>query len=400
MNTTIPMKPEPGFTNQCTNRPSNSADKAAGKMSAPQFAERLSRFRYQMVQAGQDAALIFSPVNLRYLFNYSGEALMAIISPSTVVLVTDYRFIAQASQEAPAELQLKCYCRDRDRESLTQVIAMVLGDIKARRVWYEDSDISVLQWRAICEGNGLIEFSPCPPHLAAQRMVKDEWEVAQIEQAAAIADLALERALPLLQAGISEREFATELEYQLKKAGAEDFSFATILGFAERSALPHALPGRKRLKKGDLIVLDFGAVVNGYRSDMTRSFVCGKASPLQQQMYNAVFAAQRAALDAVRAGISGAALNNIAADVLAASPFAKDAGPGLGHGVGLQLHEQPFLGPLCRQLLPENAVITIEPGIYITDFGGVRIEDDVLVTKEGCRMLTKAAKQFELPERL
>lgn len=400
MNTTIPMKPEPGFTNQCTNRPSNSADKAAGKMSAPQFAERLSRFRYQMVQAGQDAALIFSPVNLRYLFNYSGEALMAIVSPSAVVLVTDYRFIAQASQEAPAELQLKCYCRDRDRESLSQAIAMVLGDIKARRVWFEDSDISVLQWRAICEGNGLIEFSPCPPHLAAQRMVKDEWEVAQIEQAAAIADLALERALPLLQAGISEREFATELEYQLKKAGAEDFSFATILGFAERSALPHALPGRKRLKKGDLIVLDFGAVVNGYRSDMTRSFVCGKASPLQQQMYNAVFAAQRAALAAVRAGISGAALNNIAADVLAASPFAKDAGPGLGHGVGLQLHEQPFLGPLCRQLLPENAVITIEPGIYIADFGGVRIEDDVLVTKEGCRMLTKAPKQFELPERL
>lgn len=399
MNTTIPMKPEPGFTNQCTNRPSNSADKAAGKMSAPQFAERLSRFRYQMVQAGQDAALIFSPVNLRYLFNYSGEALMAIVSPSAVVLVTDYRFIAQASQEAPAELQLKCYCRDRDRESLSQAIAMVLGDIKARRVWFEDSDISVLQWRAICEGNGLIEFSPCPPHLAAQRMVKDEWEVAQIEQAAAIADLALERALPLLQAGISEREFATELEYQLKKAGAEDFSFATILGFAERSALPHALPGRKRLKKGDLIVLDFGAVVNGYRSDMTRNFVCGKASPLQQQMYNAVFAAQRAALDAVRAGISGAALNNIAADVLAASPFAKDAGPGLGHGVGLQLHEQPFLGPLCRQLLPENAVITIEPGIYIADFGGVRIEDDVLVTKEGCRVLTKAPKQFELPER-
>lgn len=399
MNTTIPMKPEPGFTNQCTNRPSNSADKAAGKMSAPQFAERLSRFRYQMVQAGQDAALIFSPVNLHYLFNYSGEALMAIVSPSAVVLVTDYRFIAQASQEAPAELQLKCYCRDRDRESLTQVIAAHLLQFKARRVWFEDSDISVLQWRAICEGNGLIEFSPCPPHLAAQRMVKDEWEVAQIEQAAAIADLALERALPLLQAGISEREFATELEYQLKKAGAEDFSFATILGFAERSALPHVLPGRKRLKKGDLIVLDFGAVVNGYRSDMTRSFVCGKASPLQQQMYNAVFAAQRAALDAVRAGISGAALNNIAADVLAASPFAKDAGPGLGHGVGLQLHEQPFLGPLCRQLLPENAVITIEPGIYIADFGGVRIEDDVLVTKEGCRMLTKAPKQFELPER-
>lgn len=399
MNTPIPMKAEPGFASNSASGNTGLVAELVAKPLNPQFAERLSRFRYQMVQAGQDAALIFSPVNLRYLFNYSGEALMAIVTPAAVVLVTDYRFIAQATQEAPPELQLTCYCRDRDRQSLGQVIAAQLTGFKARRVWFEDSDISVLQWRAIYESNGLTEFSPCPPHLAAQRMVKDEWEVAQIEQAAAIADLALQRALPLLQVGISEQEFATELEYQLKKAGAEDFSFATILGFAERSALPHALPGSKRLKKGDLIVLDFGAVVNGYRSDMTRSFVCGTPSPFQQQMYQAVLQAQQAALDAVRAGISGAALNNIAADILAASPFAKDAGPGLGHGVGLQLHEQPFLGSLCRQLLPENAVITIEPGIYINDFGGVRIEDDVLVTKEGCRVLTKAPKQFELPLR-
>lgn len=391
MNTTIPMK-QPTETNQAT-----SISAAVGPQQLlPLFAERLSKFRYQMVQAGQDAALLFSPVDLRYLFNYSGEALMAMVSPWTVVLITDYRFIGQAQQQVPASAQAQCYCRDRDKQSLGQAIATVLAELKARRVWYADSDVSVAQWRAICADNGLIEFSPCPPHLAVQRMVKEPWEVAQIERAAAIADLALLRALPLLQVGVSEHEFATELEYQLKQAGAEDFSFGTILGFAERSALPHALPTGKRLKKGDLVVLDFGAVVNGYRSDMTRSFVCGTASPLQKQMYHAVLQAQQAALQAVRAGISGAVLHHLANDVLAASPFAKDAGPGLGHGVGLQLHEQPFLGPMCRQLLPENAVITIEPGIYIADFGGVRIEDDVVVTKDGCRLLTKASKQFEL----
>jgi Xaa-Pro aminopeptidase len=390
MNTPIPMKltadmPMPFYPDT--------------KLTTPvaDFSGRLAQFRYQMVQAGQDAALIFSPVNLRYLFNYSGEALMAVVTAERAVLITDYRFIVQAEQESKAVCpKATFFCRDRDRQSLGQAIASQLSAVKARRVWFEDSDISVLLWRAICDDNGLIEFSPCPPHLAAQRMVKDDWEVAQIEQAAAIADLALARALPMLQIGVSEREFATELEYQLKKAGAEDFSFATILGFAARSALPHALPTDRRLKKGDLVVLDFGAVVNGYRSDMTRSFVCGKASPLQQQMYQVVLEAQQAALDAVRAGISGAALNSIAANILAASPFAKDAGPGLGHGVGLQLHEQPFLGPLCQQLLAPNAVITIEPGIYIADFGGVRIEDDVLVTKTGCRILTKAAKTFEL----
>lgn len=394
MNTTIPMK-QPA-AQQSGHALAIAADAILMPVT-PKFAERLSQFRYQMLQAGQDAALIFSPVNLRYLFNYAGEALMAVVTPAQVVLITDYRFIEQAHNETkPVCPQAGFYCRDRDRQSLGQAIALHLSAYKARRVWFEDSDISVLQWRAICDDNGLIEFSPCPPHLATQRMVKDAWEVAQIEQAAAIADLALTRALPMLQVGVSEREFATELEYQLKKAGAEDFSFATILGFAERSALPHALPSDKRLKKGDLVVLDFGAVVNGYRSDMTRSFVCGKPSPLQQQMYQVVQQAQQAALEAVRAGISGAKLNAISAELLAASPFAKDAGPGLGHGVGLQLHEQPFLGPLCRQLLPENAVITIEPGIYIPDFGGVRIEDDVLVTKEGCRILTKAPKQFEL----
>lgn len=396
MNTPIPMKLT--TINADFNKQMPPAFGAVATATlTPKFAERLQRFRYQMLQAGQDAALLFSAVNLRYLFNYTGEALMAVVTPEQVVLITDYRFIEQAQTETkPVCPKAAFFCRDRDRQSLGQAIALQLSAVKARRVWFEDSDISVLLWRAICEDNGLIEFSPCPPHLAAQRIVKDDWEVAQIEQAAAIADVALARALPMLQVGVSEREFATELEYQLKKAGAEDFSFATILGFSGRSALPHALPTCKRLKKGDLVVLDFGAVVNGYRSDMTRSFVCGKPSPLQQQMYQTVLEAQQAAIDAVRAGISGAVLNNIAAQILAASPFAKDAGPGLGHGVGLQLHEQPFLGPLCQQLLPENAVITIEPGIYIADFGGVRIEDDVLVTKTGCRILTKAPKQFEL----
>jgi Xaa-Pro aminopeptidase len=228
------------------------------------------------------------------------------------------------------------------------------------------------------------------------RMVKDDWEVAQIQQAAQIADEALAQVLPLLQPGISEADFATELEYRLKKLGAEALSFATIVGFGARSALPHALPTTQRLQKGDLVLIDFGAVVNGYRSDMTRSYVAGKPDLLQLQLFQAVQQAQQAALKAVKAGVSASALFAISDQVLQHSQFGRYAGPGLGHGVGLQLHELPFLSPGNQLKLPVGAVVTIEPGVYLPNYGGLRLEDDVLVTAHGYVQLTKAPQQFAL----
>jgi Xaa-Pro aminopeptidase len=160
--------------------------------------------------------------------------------------------------------------------------------------------------------------------------------------------------------------------------------------------LPHCIPSQKKLQVGDLVVLDFGAVVNGYRSDMTRSFVAGKADPQQQAMFDTVSAAQQAAFALLRDGVAAVEVNAASAAVLQASPFAEFAGPGLGHGLGIKLHEQPFISAVCKEYLMSNYVVTIEPGIYIPNYGGVRIEDDVLITENGFEFITHAPKHFEL----
>jgi Xaa-Pro aminopeptidase len=363
----------------------------------PQFANRLAAFRQAMQQANQQAALIFGAENLRYLVNYAGEAACVVLTQNSMALITDYRFEAQARQEcAQAQQGCRVICRDRDQQRLGEVLALELAAQQVTQLWYEVESISVQQWQLLQQDLSAVHCTACPPVLSSLRMVKDDWEVAQIQQAAQIADEALAQVLPLLQPGISEADFATELEYRLKKLGAEALSFATIVGFGARSALPHALPTTQRLQKGDLVLIDFGAVVNGYRSDMTRSYVAGKPDLLQLQLFQAVQQAQQAALKAVKAGVSACALFAISDQVLQHSQFGRYAGPGLGHGVGLQLHELPFLSPGNQLKLPVGAVVTIEPGVYLPNYGGLRLEDDVLVTANGYVQLTKAPQQFAL----
>ncbi len=363
-----------------------------------EFKSRLAQFRARLSAENQDAALVFSVENLRYLFNYSGEAAYGVVTQAQLFLITDYRFVEQAQEElAVVDAHSEVVCRDRDRQSLGQAIAEVLQKERARTVWYEAEQVSVAMWSAIAADNSLVRFSPSPTALEQQRKQKDAWEIAQIKAAARMADAALAEVLPLLKIGVSERDISLELDYQMQQLGSEGVSFATILGFGARSALPHCIPSMRCLQAGDLVVLDFGAVVNGYRSDMTRSFVAGKASAQQRAMFDTVHAAQKAAFECLHAGVEAAVVNAAAASVLQSSPFAACAGPGLGHGLGLKLHEQPFMNSVCHEHLMQNYVVTIEPGIYIPGFGGVRIEDDVLITETGFDLITSAPKEFELP---
>lgn len=362
-----------------------------------QFAQRLQNLRQQMANARQDAALIFSLDNLRYLYNYSGEAAYGLVTQTNLYLITDYRFLEQAEDECVSDrIPTKVICRDRDKQSLGQAIAVILQSEKVEHVWFEAEHISVGVWDTIAKDNPQAIFTPSTGALEHQRKSKDAWEVAQIKAAAHIADQALAALLPQIQIGTSEAELALELDYQMQKRGSQGLSFVTILGFGARSALPHCIPSQKRLQIGDLIVLDFGAVVNGYRSDMTRSFVAGPASSQQQAMFDTVNAAQQAAFALLRDGVAAQEVNAASAAVLQASKFAEFAGPGLGHGLGIKLHEQPFISPVCRENLLRNYVVTIEPGIYIPQYGGVRIEDDVLITENGFEFLTHAPKNFEL----
>lgn len=363
----------------------------------PQFEQRLALLRKNMSNAGQDALLIFSLDNLRYLLNYSGEAACGIVTQTALYLITDYRFLEQAQQEsAYAHIDVQLICRDRDKQTLGAALNAILKWEQAHHILFETEHISVSMWQAIYSENPDMVFTPALALLESQRKIKDEWELAQIEQAAAIADRALAMLLPQLSLGVSEREMALELDYQMQRLGSEGISFATIIGFGARSALPHCIPSARQLQAGDLIVIDFGAVINGYRSDMTRSFVAGKADARQLAMFDTVHAAQNAALASLRAGLAAYEADAAAGAILKASEFSAYAGLGLGHGLGIKLHEPPFMGPHCQEILQENYVVTIEPGIYIPGYGGLRLEDDVQITPDGYTFLTHAPKQFEV----
>ena len=368
----------------------------------PLFSQRLARLRAHMVETGMEAWLVFAPEHLRYLFNYSGEAACGLIDARGSWLITDYRFVEQAEEECVQHAWRRgvatgVLCHDRQRERLGQVLRRLLADIGAHRLGYEASHVSVAQWMEIGADLSGLTLVPATDFLVQARRVKDAWEQQQLRQAAALADAALEALRPEIRLGQTERQLAARLEQLLQALGSEGLSFPTILGFGSRSALPHSAPSDRPLQRGDLIVLDFGAVVNGYRSDMTRSHVAGSALPWQQRMYDTVARAQKAALQLLRPGVSGRTLNEAASAVLQASEFAEHAGPGLGHGVGLILHEQPFMNTACGTVLQAGEVVTIEPGLYIRGQGGLRIEDDALLLQSGHEILSRAHREFELP---
>ncbi|MES2038515.1 MAG: aminopeptidase P family protein [Pseudomonadota bacterium] len=359
----------------------------------PEFEQRLSKLRQRMAVEEKQALLVFSLDNLRYLANYSGEAAYGIVTMDQVFLITDYRFVEQAEEEC---IDCQIICRNRDQQSLGQAIRQVLDEKHCTSLLFEAGHIHLQTWSGIAPELTGIACTPSTGVVEELRKIKDAWEIAQIRKAAAIADQALHDCMPLLCIGVSERDFALELEYRMQKLGSAGLSFPSIVGFGPRSALPHCIPSAKTLSEGDLIVIDFGAVVNGYRSDMTRSFVAGKASTQQRNMYYIVQQAQQAALGSLHAGQLATVTSSAASNVLQASEFATYTSTGLGHGVGIQLHEQPFISPVCPDIFQANYVVTIEPGIYIPGYGGVRIEDDVVVLADGYSFISHAPKIFEL----
>jgi len=226
------------------------------------------------------------------------------------------------------------------------------------------------------------------------RYTKDISEIESIQQAAHIADNALQQLLKVIMSGVTERELALELDHQMAALGSERPSFDTIMLAAERSALPHGIPGDKKLQHGDLLLIDFGAVINGYHSDMTRTFVLGSADQKQLEIYQTVYAAQQAAMDALTEEIEADDLYQHAQQILNQSEYAEFQGEGLGHGLGMDVHELPFIGMGKNLRVKKNCVITLEPGIYIPGWGGVRIEDDVVLTDHGLKCITQFPREL------
>ena len=352
---------------------------------------RLSKLRQMMASLDYQALLLTEPLNIRYLSGFTGSSASLLITTEQQFLITDYRYTEQAQTECAG---FTIVCRDRSAQSLGKCIAQLLAPLPVNRLQLEYGHLSVELYLQL-QHDLALSLSPATNLPEQLRACKDPHELKCLRQAAAIADSALAWLQPQLQLGMTEREAADLLQQKIYALGADELAFPTILLSGERSALPHGKPGQRRFEYGDWILLDFGARVEGYRSDMTRTVVLGQASAEQQQFYQTVLSAQQAALAAVKPGVSGHQLDQIAQAVLAASPYAAYVGEGLGHGVGLALHEYPLMRRGCQVVLQPGMVITIEPGLYKPGFGGVRIEDDIVLTPDGYQLLTQSPRQLQ-----
>lgn len=341
-----------------------------------------------------DALLITDPYNMRYLSGFRGGEGALYISKTRNVLITDSRYTEQAARESEFEVIEENRDHNR-RQILTECIRKEKHkNASAFSMGYEDNYMKCADFAQLAEALPVTNWEPLKGHIDEFRRIKTPEEIELLAKAEAIGDYAFSRVLEVLKPGMTELEVAAVLEYHMKMAGAEDLSFSTIAASGIHSSMPHAIPDEKKLAQGDFLTMDFGCKYKGYCSDMTRTVVIGRASRKQKDIYSIVLEAQLGALDAIRSGKTGKEIDCVARDIITKAGYGQYFGHGLGHSVGLYIHEDPRLSPTDDTVLQAGMIETVEPGIYIPGFGGVRIEDMVVVTENGCRNLTGSPKEL------
>jgi len=338
-----------------------------------------------------DALLVSAPPNVRYLSGFTGDNGLLLIAPDTQTLFTDPRFTIQAAEEC------KCPVVTVSKTPLDQAAIQLIRKRRWKRIGFEGSRMLYeTHQRLLGSLPKGVRLKPIGPVVEKLRMIKSPDEIARIRRSVLTNSEAFENATRSIRLGAPESAIAAELEYQMRQLGAEKAAFETIVAFGSRSALPHAQPTARKLANDELLLIDMGACQDGYMSDMTRVLFFGRPSRRVRTMYNAVLKAQLAAIDAVRPGIAAAHVDRAARRMLQREGLGKEFVHSTGHGLGLEIHEGPRLGRRDRMKLEPGMAITIEPGAYIRDFGGIRIEDTVLVTKNGCEVLTPTSKELRL----
>ena len=346
----------------------------------------LSRAKEVLVEMDLDAILISKPENRLYVSNFTGSTGNVLILKKDTYFLTDFRYIEQAQKQCIG-IEIVEVTKDKTLEDF------ILSK-KITKLGIEDMFVTYQQFTDLSsklEGIQLIELGQAINKL---RMIKTEDEIENIRTAAAIADKGFEFILPLIKPGKTELELALELEFFMRKNGAAKNSFDFIVASGVRSSLPHGKASNKVIEEGDFITFDFGCIYNGYCSDMTRTVVIGKANDKQKEIYNIVLESQQTALESVKPGLMGKEVDKIARDIITNKGYGEYFGHNLGHGLGLEVHEMPTLGPLGDIVLEPGMIVTVEPGIYLPNFGGVRIEDLVVVTENGYEVLSKSTKEL------
>ena len=353
--------------------------------------ERLNKLVERLSEKELDAILISAPENRQYLSGFTGSAGYLFIAKGKAVLVTDSRYTEQATQQA-SDFQVVQVRGGWDW------LLELLKETGVQRLGFESQDMTVATYNrlieAVKEDAGLEKVSLVAASGLAeeQRITKDKGELASLQKAIDASDRAMETVCPTIQEGMTEREVAWRMEMAMREFGADGISFDTIVAAGPNGAMAHHMPSDKAISKGEPIVIDMGARVDGYCSDITRTVLVGEPDDTFRKIYDIVLGAQLTAINTVRPGMSGGDCDELSRGVIAEAGYGDNFGHSLGHGVGLAVHENPRVAPKSTDTLEPAMVFTVEPGIYISGWGGVRIEDIVVLDDKGATPLSKASK--------
>ncbi len=359
-------------------------------------ASRRRRLLRQLAEKELPALLVCDPVNVRYLTGFTGEDSFLLLAGKHAVVISDARFTTQLEQECPdLELLIR-----RTGTTLAEAVAQVVRSLRLRRLAVESDWLSLSQFQALEKHLEQTELIPAAGLVERLRVVKDAEEIATIRQAVAVAQRAYRSVTATLQAEVSERQVAAELEYTIRRLGGDGCSFPPIVAVGANAALPHAPVGRTRMGEAGVLLIDWGASWQGYASDLTRTLATRRVLKRFAKAYQAVLEAQRAAIRAIAPGVPCGQVDRAARRMLEKHGLAKHFTHSLGHGIGLKVHELPRLAPKQQTPLAPGMVVTVEPGVYLPGRFGIRIEDDVLVTPEGHEVLSTLPSELEQLELL
>lgn len=348
--------------------------------------DRLEKLRRKIASEGLDAILISQGENRRYLSGFTGSAGFLIISEKRAILATDFRYIEQAKNQAPD------FDIARIEGELQKWFPDLISSVEAKRIGFEANGLTFATYQQLMAIMGEKEFVPTEGFVEALRAIKDDRELELITRAVDISDAAFDEVASTFRPGITEKEVAWELEKTMREKGSESMPFEIIVASGPNAALAHHKPTERAILQSEPVVIDMGARFEGYASDLTRTICLGNQDEVFGKIYHLVLRAQLAAIAAIEAGMSGEEADGLARTVIEQGGYGDNFGHGLGHGVGLAPHEQPRLGKGSKDVLAEGMVFTIEPGIYISDWGGVRIEDTAVLENGKTRVLSRARK--------
>jgi Xaa-Pro aminopeptidase len=353
---------------------------------------RLAKLRTRIEEKQLDALLVSQQENVRYLSGFTGSSAWLLISSRNAILATDFRYVEQAKTES-ADFEIM-----RIKGELRDWICDLASDLGWRKLGFEANVISYDSYHKIKDRikakQANLKLIPNTGMIEQLRSVKERQELESIAKAVELVDVVFEQARGIIRPGITEKELAWEMEKLLRQGGSEGVAFDIIIASGPNSALPHAQPGQKVIRSGEALVIDMGARINGYCSDFTRTLFPGKADEKCRKIYDIVLKAQCAAIDGIESGMAAAQADRLARTVIEEAGYGDDFGHGLGHGVGLAIHELPVVNPSSSDSLVDGMVFTIEPGIYLSGWGGVRIEDTVVLENGRVKVLTQTSKNI------